>query len=170
MQQIVLGNNNNNNNNNSSTSSTATSYAATTSTTTGRIDQACYQQDSPTTDLDKWGSFHCAKFKEGKRCDLCSHMKETSVIESLYFSKQHRIHGHLAHDTIPEGKIRWYIYAIQDLPCRKIIVGSTQNPVKRWATHKSDCNQASDCKKKAYPSTSPLGMAVHLILAAKKKH
>ena len=87
------------------------------------------------------------KFKEGKRCDLCSHMKETSVIESLYFSKKHRIHGHLSHDTILEGKIRWYIYAIQDIPCRKIIVGSTQNPVKRWATHKSDCNQTSECKK-----------------------
>ena len=74
-------------------------------------------------------------------------MKETSVIESLYFEKKHRIHGHLSYDFTPEGKIRWYIYAIQDIPCRKITVGSTQNPVKRWATHKSDCNQTSDCKK-----------------------
>ena len=88
-----------------------------------------------------WGSFHCMKYRQGKKCDLCSHMTETSTIESFYFQKKFRIHGHLAHDVIPEGKVRWFIYAIQDLPCSKIIIGSTQNPVKRWSCHKSTCNQ-----------------------------
>ena len=132
-------------NNNKSSSSSATSTAA--AATTGGILQNCYRRDPSNSDLDEWGSFNCAKFKSGKKCDLCSHMRETSVIESLYFSKNHRIHGHLAHDIIPADKIRWFIYAIQDLPCKKITVGSTQNPVKRWATHKSDCNQITDCKK-----------------------
>ena len=80
-------------------------------------------------------------------------MNETSTIESYYFGNKFRIHGHLAHDVIPDGKVRWFIYAIQDLPCRKLIVGSTQNPVKRWANHKSTCNQ---------PSTSnSTGLAKH---------
>ena len=79
----------------------------------------------------------------GKRCDFCSHMVETSTIESIHFSKTFRIHGHLSHNYAPEGMIRWFIYAINDLPCRKIIVGSTQDPVKRWSVHKSTCNKAS---------------------------
>ena len=29
------------------------------------------------------------------------------------------------------------------MPCQKIIVGSTQNPVQRWSTHKSTCNKNS---------------------------
>ena len=72
-------------------------------------------------------------------------MKETTTITSKYFSTKHRIHGHLAHDIMPGGSIRWFIYAIEDLPCQKMIVGSTQNPVNRWANHKKDCNR-SNCK------------------------
>ena len=33
------------------------------------------------------------------------------------------------------------MYSIQDLPCQKIIIGSTQDPVKRWANYKSTCNK-----------------------------
>ena len=68
-------------------------------------------------------------------------MQETSVIESFYFDKKHRIHGQLAHDKAPQGKIRWYVYAIEDMPCRKLIVGSTSSPTLRWANHKSTCNR-----------------------------
>ena len=46
----------------------------------------------------------------------------------------------MAHDQAPEGKIRWYIYNIRDLPCNKTIVGSTQDPKARWANYKSCCN------------------------------
>ena len=40
----------------------------------------------------------------------------------------------------PEGKIRWFIYSVEDIPCKKIIIGSTQNPVKCWNNYKSTCN------------------------------
>ena len=59
----------------------------------------------------------------------------------------------MAHDVIPDGKVSWFIYAIQDLPCKKLIVGSTQHPVKRWSCHKSTCNQSS--------TSSSTGLAKH---------
>ena len=46
----------------------------------------------------------------------------------------------MAHDKAPIGKVRWFIYSICDLPCNKIIVGSTQDPKLRWANYKSTCN------------------------------
>ena len=64
-------------------------------------------------------------------------------LPKIYFDKKHRIHGHLAHDKSPEGKIRWYIYTIEDTPCHKLIVGSTSTPTLRWANHKSTCNKKS---------------------------
>ena len=68
-------------------------------------------------------------------------MTEKTTIESIFFSKQFKVHGHLAHDYAPRGKIRWYVYSIRDLPCEKIIVGSTQDPKLRWANYKSECNK-----------------------------
>ena len=35
---------------------------------------------------------------------------------------------------------------IEDMPCKKAIIGSTINPQKRWSAHKSDCNNGP-CKK-----------------------
>ena len=104
------------------------------------------QLPSPSTELQSslpslpWGSFHCAKYKSGKRCDLCDHMMETDCVVSFFYLKRHRIHGHLTHDFSPEGKIRWFIYLIEDVPCHKLIVGSTQNPKQRWSNYKSECN------------------------------
>ena len=89
----------------------------------------------------KWGTFHCRKKKLGKRCDLCDHIIEKSKVESLYFKKPFAIHGHLAHDHVPEGKIRWFVYQIVDIPCNKEIIGSTTNPNLRWANYKSCCNR-----------------------------
>ena len=68
-------------------------------------------------------------------------MKETETVQSIYFSNKFRIHGHLRHDYSPVGKIRWFIYGILDKPCGKQIIGSTQDPISRWANYKSSCNK-----------------------------
>ena len=81
------------------------------------------------------------KWQLWRRCDLCSHMKETETIDSIHYATKFRIHGHLRHDYSPEGKIRWYVYGIIDIPCNKIIIGSTQDPCSRWANYKSSCNK-----------------------------
>ena len=72
---------------------------------------------------------------------MCAHMKETETIESIYYQTKFKIHGHLRHDYSPDGKIRWFLYSIRDIPCQKIIVGSTQNPLERWRNYKSTCNK-----------------------------
>ena len=56
------------------------------------------------------------------------------------YCKKIWIYGHLAHDHIPADTIRWFIYCIEDIPCRKQIVGSTVNPRQRWSNYKSSCN------------------------------
>ena len=76
----------------------------------------------------------------GKDCDQCNHMIEKTTVESIHFNQQLKIHGHLVHDKAPAGKLRWFIYSICDLPCNKIIVGSTQDPKFKWAKYKSTCN------------------------------
>ena len=67
-------------------------------------------------------------------------MVETNFVESDYFNQKFRIHGHLAHDYSLENLHRWFIYLIEDIPCKKSIVGSTTQPTKRWSNHKSSCN------------------------------
>ena len=52
------------------------------------------------------------------------HMVEKETIESYYYITKFKIHGHLRHDFNPEGKIRWFIYCVEDIPCKKIIIGS----------------------------------------------
>ena len=84
----------------------------------------------------KWGSFHCDKFKNGRKCDLCSHMVEKGCINSFHFGVYAKVHGHLCHDKPPEGILRWFIYCIEDVPCQKLILGSTKNPNNRWSTPK----------------------------------
>ena len=76
-----------------------------------------------------YGSFHCEKFKRGKKCELCSHMRETNFIYSHQYKTKFRIHGHLSHDLslAPIDKKRWYVYQIEDIPCQKQIIGSTNN-------------------------------------------
>ena len=67
-------------------------------------------------------------------------MKEKEYIQSFYYNIPSKIPGHLAHDKVPDGKVRWWIYSIVDLPCEKMIVGSTTSPTDRWRTYKSTCN------------------------------
>ena len=90
---------------------------------------------------NRWGSWHCSKFKNGGKCDLCNHTKESDTIQSFFFKTKFRIHGHLRHDFSPIGKIRWFIYSIEDIPCKKLIIGSTQSPTLRWANYKAACNK-----------------------------
>ena len=113
----------------------------------------------------KWGSWHCTKFRNGGKCDLCSHIKERETIESQYYITKFKIHGHLRHDFSPQGKIRWFVYGIEDEPCHKVIVGSTQDPTKRWANHKTTCNK-KHLKVQIWPNT--LWMVVLLTLVQKK--
>ena len=89
----------------------------------------------------------------GKKCDLCSHMVETSWVRSHHFNTKLRVHGHLSHDTAPPNVIRWFVYILEDIPCMRTYVGSTSDPQKRWRNHKSTCN-------KKEPSTSS-GLSKH---------
>ena len=77
----------------------------------------------------------------GKSCNFFEHMVEKNHIESIHFQQKLKIHGHLSHDYAPEEKVRWFIYQIHDIPCDKIIIGSTQDPKLRWANYKSSCNR-----------------------------
>ena len=76
----------------------------------------------------------------GKKCDFCSHMVEKDHVDSFHFQTSLKMHGHLAHDKIPDGHLRWFVYSIEDVPCHLRIVGSTTKPPDRWSTHKSHCN------------------------------
>ena len=66
-------------------------------------------------------------------------MKETNFITSLHFGTKHGIWKHLRHDNVPNGIVRYFIYAI-DEPCPKMYVGYTTNLNTRFANHKSSCN------------------------------
>ena len=67
-------------------------------------------------------------------------MVEKDHVQSFHFQNSLKIHGHLAHDKIPEGFLKWFIYSIEDVSCHKKIVGSTTKPTDRWGVHKSHCN------------------------------
>ena len=67
-------------------------------------------------------------------------MVERNYVESTFYNQKFRIHGHLAHDIGDQNKLRWFIYQIEDVLCKKSYVGSTTNPTARWRGHKSSCN------------------------------
>ena len=90
--------------------------------------------------VQDWGSWHCQKFRNGGKCDVCSHMKPTDSVYSYHFGTKIKVHGRLSHDVSPPGFIRWYIYVIEDMPCQLLYCGSPQNPVGRFSSHKSSCN------------------------------
>ena len=43
-------------------------------------------------------------------------MVEKDHVESFHFQTSLKIHGHLAHDKIPDGHLRWFVYSIEDVP------------------------------------------------------
>ena len=114
----------------------------------------------PATAELPWGSYHCRSYRDGGKCDVCDHMVETTVIGSEYFGMRLKIHGHLRHDWKPAGGMRWFVYLVQDLPCGKQYVGSTQNVSARWSGHKHSANfpEGKDPLHKKTPST---GLAKH---------
>ena len=91
------------------------------------------------------GSFYCDKYSRGGSCDACKHMqRETRQVESFYFLKTFAIHGSLVHlKPSQKPKLKWFIYLIEDLGCRKQYVGSTTDVCGRWAATKSACNKAN---------------------------
>ena len=93
--------------------------------------QDCY-------DVSKWQSTTCKKYKKSNKCDFCSHVIETDNFFNKHEKKRNRVHGHLRHDYAPMNKIRWFVYVIIDIHCEKYYVGSTVNPVFRWANHKKE--------------------------------
>ena len=67
-------------------------------------------------------------------------MVETNFVTSAFYNQKLRIHGHLAHDISEANMLRRFVYLIEDLPCKKAIVGSTTKPTSRWSSHKTSCN------------------------------
>ena len=45
-----------------------------------------------------------------------------------------------------------FVYVLEDIPCKKPIIGSTTNPTDRWRNHKSNCNNGK---------SKSMGMAKH---------
>ena len=93
------------------------------------------------------GSFQCQNFKEGKKCELCNHMKDgVEYVKSSHFGTKHAVRGHLVHQPRNQQfKDRWFVYLIQDEHCNKQYVGSTTDMYGRWSSHKSGCNNG--CNK-----------------------
>ena len=93
------------------------------------------------------GSFQCQHFKEGRKCELCNHMRDkVEFVQSSHFRTRHAVRGHLVHQPRTQlFKDRWFIYLIQDETCNKQYVGSTTDMYGRWSSHKSSCNNG--CSK-----------------------
>ena len=60
------------------------------------------------------GSFQCENYKAGRKCELCSHMKDgVEFVVSDHFKNRRSVRGHLVHE--PRAKVfksRWFIYHI----------------------------------------------------------
>ena len=86
------------------------------------------------------GSYHCDRFREKKKCEVCSHMKETSTIFSFHFRRNFAIHGRNIHLLASQkNKHRWFVYTIVDEFCELIYVGSTTDVCARWSQTKKAC-------------------------------
>ena len=92
-------------------------------------------------DGERWnGSYHCENYKKTSKCDLCSHMVETSFVTSYHFQRRFAIHGRNIHlKASMKNKMVWFIYLIHDTECLLLYVGSTIDPCKRWSSTKSAC-------------------------------
>ena len=89
----------------------------------------------------RWnGSYHCPAYKSKGKCDVCSHMVETSTIYSPYFKRRFAIHGRNVHlPAAQKNKLRWFIYCLEDTACHLVYIGSTTDVCKRWASTKKAC-------------------------------
>ena len=86
------------------------------------------------------GSYHCDSYKQKRKCDVCSYMKETSYVTSYHFKRKFAIHGRNIH--LPAGqknKMRWFVYLVHDTHCQLLYVGSTNDVCRRWSGTKTAC-------------------------------
>ena len=97
--------------------------------------------DDQTSSTDRHnGSYHCSRFREKNKCEVCSHMMETSTIYSFYFQRNFAIHGRNIHlPASQKKKFRWFIYVVVDVVCELMYVGSTTDVCARWAQTKKAC-------------------------------
>ena len=78
--------------------------------------------------------------KRKGKCDVCSHMMETSTIHSPYFGRRFAIHGRNVHLPASQKlRYRWFVYACEDTACGLLYVGSTVDVCTRWASTKKAC-------------------------------
>ena len=89
----------------------------------------------------RWnGPYHCPLFKRNGKCDVCSHMTETSTVYSYYFNRKFAIHGRNVHlPASQRNKHRWFVYLCEDTACHLLYVGSTTDVCARWASTKKAC-------------------------------
>ena len=86
------------------------------------------------------GSYHCNLYRTKGRCDVCSHMVETSTINSTYFRRKFAIHGRIVHLPASQKiKHTWFVYVVEDTNCGLTYVGSTVDVCSRWAQTKKAC-------------------------------
>ena len=86
------------------------------------------------------GSYHCELYRTKGRCDVCSHMTETSTITSPCFGRRFAIHGRNIHlPASQKRKLTWFVYVVEDIACGMIYVGSTVDVCSRWAQTKKAC-------------------------------
>ena len=95
--------------------------------------------------VGRWnGSYHCQLYKSKGRCDVCSHMVETSTITSPFFNRRFAIHGRNVHlPASQKKKLSWFVYVCQDTACNLIYVGSTVDVCSRWSQTKKACLDAN---------------------------
>ena len=67
-----------------------------TSEDTNRVDDDPDDEETRPTGRHN-GSYHCDRFREKNKCEVCSHMKETSTIFSFHFQRSFAIHGRNIH-------------------------------------------------------------------------
>ena len=89
----------------------------------------------------RWnGSYHCQLYKSKGRCDVCTHMVETSTVTSPFYNRRFAIHGRNIHLPASQGnKLSWFVYVCQDTSCNLIYVGSTVDVCRRWSQTKKAC-------------------------------
>ena len=89
----------------------------------------------------RWnGSYHCPLFKRNGKCDVCTHMTESSTVYSYYFRRKYAIHGRNVHlPASQKEKYRWFVYSCEDTACQLIYIGSTTDVCSRWASTKKAC-------------------------------
>ena len=110
-----------------------------TSEDTNRVDDDPVDEETRPTGRHN-GSYHCDRFREKKKCEVCSHMKETSTIFSFHFRRNFAIHGRNIHLLASQkNKHRWFVYTIVDEFCELIYVGSTTDVCARWSQTKKAC-------------------------------